>query len=166
MADVIGEARKRVVDLKSQIEALQAEKNDGTMVDGRGASGAALKGILKKPEIRRVLKGHFGKVYAMHWAVNDGAEHIFGDSPKVLSASQDGKLMICACRRASGSRARRRGMLKLPHPPPQPSSHGARIAARRERLSVCSQTRSPPSPSPPHFSTAHTPPLRERDDDA
>ena len=104
MADVIGEARKRVADLKAQIEALHAEKNDGTMVDGRGASGAALKGILKKPEIRRVLKGHFGKVYAMHWAVNDGAEHIFGDSPKVLSASQDGKLMICACTRASGSR--------------------------------------------------------------
>ena len=88
MADVIGEARKRVVDLKSQIEALHAEKNDGTMVDGRGASGAALKGILKKPEIRRVLNGHFGAIRAMHWAVNYGAEHI------LLSASQDGKLMI------------------------------------------------------------------------
>ncbi|GMI41977.1 hypothetical protein TeGR_g8250, partial [Tetraparma gracilis] len=32
-----------------------------------------------------ILKGHFGKVYAMHWA---------GDSTQLVSASQDGKLII------------------------------------------------------------------------
>merc|ERR1719281_1512586 len=37
------------------------------------------------PKCRRVLKGHFGKVYAMHWS---------GDSTKLVSASQDGKLII------------------------------------------------------------------------
>ena len=101
------EARARVTALKEQIEALHAEKNDGTMSDGRASSGQALKGVATKPEIRRVLKGHFGKVYAMHWAVNDGAEHIFGDSPKVLSASQDGKLMICtSCARPALRAAR------------------------------------------------------------
>lgn len=34
---------------------------------------------------RRVLKGHFGKVYALHWA---------GKGPTLVSASQDGKLII------------------------------------------------------------------------
>jgi len=34
---------------------------------------------------RRVLKGHFGKIYAMHWATN---------SQHLVSASQDGKLII------------------------------------------------------------------------
>ena len=34
---------------------------------------------------RRVLKGHFGKVYACHWA---------GKATQLVSASQDGKLII------------------------------------------------------------------------
>jgi guanine nucleotide-binding protein G(I)/G(S)/G(T) subunit beta-1 len=36
-------------------------------------------------KLRRQLKGHFGKVTAMHWA---------GDSQSVASASQDGKLLL------------------------------------------------------------------------
>ena len=36
-------------------------------------------------KVRRQLKGHFGKVTAMHWA---------GDSQSVVSASQDGKLLL------------------------------------------------------------------------
>jgi len=34
---------------------------------------------------RRILKGHFGKIYSMHWA---------NDSKHLVSASQDGKLII------------------------------------------------------------------------
>lgn len=34
---------------------------------------------------RRILKGHFGKIYAMHWS---------SDSRHLVSASQDGKLII------------------------------------------------------------------------
>jgi len=34
---------------------------------------------------RRILKGHFGKIYALHWAA---------DSKHLVSASQDGKLII------------------------------------------------------------------------
>jgi len=34
---------------------------------------------------RRILKGHFGKIYAIHWAT---------DSRRLVSASQDGKLII------------------------------------------------------------------------
>lgn len=35
---------------------------------------------------RRILKGHFGKIYALHWSAND--------SRHLVSASQDGKLII------------------------------------------------------------------------
>ncbi len=47
----------------------------------------SLKDVRKPPSIklRRHLKGHFGKVYAMHWA---------GDSETLVSASQDGKLIV------------------------------------------------------------------------
>jgi len=51
------------------------------------AQNGPLKELRKPPSIklRRTLKGHFGKVYAMHWA---------GDSDSLLSASQDGKLIV------------------------------------------------------------------------
>ena len=97
------DARARVTELKSKIEALQAEKNDGTMVDAMHEGGALKVLRREKPEIRRVLRGHFGMVYAMHWAANSAAEHT------LVSAAQDGKLIICACARASSSRPRRRG---------------------------------------------------------
>ena len=37
------------------------------------------------PKLRRTLRGHFGKIYAMHWAK---------DSRHLVSASQDGKLIV------------------------------------------------------------------------
>lgn len=48
---------------------------------GPGRDGQAP--IVIKP--RKALRGHFGKVYAMHWS---------GDAERVVSASQDGKLII------------------------------------------------------------------------
>mmetsp|Transcript_5398 Transcript_5398/g.17001 ORF Transcript_5398/g.17001 Transcript_5398/m.17001 type:complete len:354 (+) Transcript_5398:135-1196(+) len=41
--------------------------------------------LVTPPKVRRQLKGHFGKVYAMHFA---------GNSRDLVSASQDGKLII------------------------------------------------------------------------
>lgn len=38
-----------------------------------------------KTQVRRILKGHFGKIYSAHWA---------SDSLRLVSASQDGKLVI------------------------------------------------------------------------
>lgn len=49
------------------------------------ASKGPLREIRKPIKMRRTLKGHFGKVYAMHWA---------SDSQTLVSASQDGKLII------------------------------------------------------------------------
>jgi guanine nucleotide-binding protein G(I)/G(S)/G(T) subunit beta-1 len=45
-------------------------------------SAPAVQSQLKS---RRVLRGHFGKIYAMHWSA---------DSKHLVSASQDGKLII------------------------------------------------------------------------
>ena len=39
---------------------------------------------------RRVLKGHFAKIYAMHWAETDNGEL----GKQLVSASQDGKLIV------------------------------------------------------------------------
>jgi len=37
---------------------------------------------------RKILRGHFGKIYALHWC------HGAGNEEKVVSASQDGKLIV------------------------------------------------------------------------
>uniref|UniRef100_A0AAV1UVU6 Guanine nucleotide-binding protein subunit beta n=1 Tax=Peronospora matthiolae TaxID=2874970 RepID=A0AAV1UVU6_9STRA len=44
-----------------------------------------VKDIPSPPVCRRVLKGHCGKIYALHWST---------DSNRLVSASQDGKLII------------------------------------------------------------------------
>lgn len=78
----IEEAKARAQELKSKINQIKGTKGNGTM-DDVGEKGPELGMI---PKVRRILKGHFGKVYAMHWA---------GDSSnRLVSASQDGKLII------------------------------------------------------------------------
>jgi guanine nucleotide-binding protein G(I)/G(S)/G(T) subunit beta-1 len=73
--------------LKADIDELRNKKNDKSMAQVASEKGG-LREIRKPPsltKLRRTLKGHFGKVYAMHWA---------GDSQTLISASQDGKLII------------------------------------------------------------------------
>jgi guanine nucleotide-binding protein G(I)/G(S)/G(T) subunit beta-1 len=76
---------------KSEIQQLK-KKIEEHRGDPEGEQPLAV--ISKKrgvPEIqaalrqRRILKGHFGKIYAMHWSM---------DSRHLVSASQDGKLII------------------------------------------------------------------------
>ena len=69
--------------LKSQIQQVKNERNDGKMRDAKADFEG--KQLAPVPKCRRILKGHFGKVYAMHWS---------GDSTQLVSASQDGKLII------------------------------------------------------------------------
>jgi len=74
----------QVAKLKEQIESARAQKKNTSM--GKvSAALAPLREIRKPIKLRRTLKGHFGKVYAMHWS---------GDSKTIVSASQDGKLII------------------------------------------------------------------------
>lgn len=82
----IAAAKDEVADLKSQIDHVREEKHDRSMGDVAAEQGN-LTAIRKPPSVklRRTLKGHFGKVYAMHWA---------GDSETLISASQDGKIIV------------------------------------------------------------------------
>lgn len=82
MEERIAAAEAEVASLKDQIVKIRAEKKDSTM--GAEASKQTLREI-RKIKARRTLKGHFGKVYAMHWG---------GDSESLVSASQDGKLIV------------------------------------------------------------------------
>lgn len=86
LSDRIEAANEEVQNLKDEIDKAREAKKDKTMAQVAGAAGGA-KSIRKPPstKLRRTLKGHFGKVYAMHWS---------GDSQSLLSASQDGKLMV------------------------------------------------------------------------
>lgn len=87
MADIgerIAAAKKQVENLKGQVTKAQEQKVSGysgikSIVNGRAAP------LGPAPKVRRTLKGHFGKVYAMHWS---------GNSKDLVSASQDGKLIV------------------------------------------------------------------------
>jgi len=60
-------------------------KGDPSILQELGGKSGIAAITMKQPQQRRILKGHFGKIYAMHWAQ---------DSKKLVSASQDGKLII------------------------------------------------------------------------
>ncbi len=84
----IQDAKKAIESLKSQIENIRNQKSDETLVaackktDFFSTDAAASINPIKS---RRVLRGHFGKVYASCWS---------GDSVHLVSASQDGKLIV------------------------------------------------------------------------
>jgi len=87
MADTAA-LQEEIINLKKKIHATNwyPQEKWGSMT----AAGSEAKGVSEKPS--RKLKGHFGKVYALHWAQNcdkDGA-----NSHALVSASQDGKLII------------------------------------------------------------------------
>lgn len=78
----ISRCREDAERLKGDIESRKKKLANGTIgsiaVEGKVTLNHSLKA-------RRVLVGHYGKVYSMHWA---------GDSRQLVSASQDGKLII------------------------------------------------------------------------
>lgn len=74
---------------KAQVEALKlAIESEQQRVEN--ASGPALRYAFKEPGLtilqeQRPLGGHLGKVYALHWS---------GNGHNIISASQDGKIII------------------------------------------------------------------------
>jgi len=76
----------KIAEVKAELEKIRKEivtirdSHNGTSLGKVQLPPAALS--LK---MRRTLKGHFGKIYAMHWA---------GNSKQLVSASQDGKLIV------------------------------------------------------------------------
>lgn len=86
--DKLRQARQHCEELKTEIEAKRKELQQECGSEGPMAAvqkSTALEVLDLHPKLRRKLAGHFGKVYAMHWA---------GDSTQLVSASQDGKLII------------------------------------------------------------------------
>lgn len=77
------EALKKECDgLRTKIEAARKVVADTTMQGSSGGVEAVGRIQLKQ---RKNLKGHLAKIYAMHWAT---------DSRQMVSASQDGKLLV------------------------------------------------------------------------
>ncbi|XP_060776476.1 guanine nucleotide-binding protein G(I)/G(S)/G(T) subunit beta-3a [Neoarius graeffei] len=78
----MAELRKEIENLKNQISEARKAVQDTTLQDKVSGTAALGKVQLKS---RKTLRGHLGKVYAMHWA---------SDSKLCVSASQDGKLIV------------------------------------------------------------------------
>lgn len=75
MVSEIESLKKQIAELRTGEDALRLlAENNGTPVTKLSA------------KLRRNLKGHFGKVYAVQWSASD-VHHL-------VSASQDGKLLV------------------------------------------------------------------------
>lgn len=94
MSDInskIEAANKEIASLKAQISQAQTSKRDQTLaqiVTSQLSTTGTKLSVIKAPptvKLRRTLKGHFGKVTAFHWS---------GDSKHLVSAGQDGNLLI------------------------------------------------------------------------
>jgi len=79
---------KQVASLRQQVASVQQSKKDQSI----GQVAASKQGLQLTPlrvppatRVRRTLKGHFGKITALHWG---------GDSRTLVSASQDGNLLV------------------------------------------------------------------------
>jgi len=76
--------KKEIEQLKGQIKEAYDAKTDTTTKDFLAKTGKTFD----KPQPlrqRRTLKGHLAKIYSMHWS---------GDSVHLVSASQDGRLLV------------------------------------------------------------------------
>jgi len=78
----VAQAKKEIDTMLGQIKAMLAEKNDAELQEFAKATPELSK---LKISCRRQLRGHLAKVYAMHWSE---------DKTHLVSASQDGKLLV------------------------------------------------------------------------
>eukprot|EP00484_Ammonia_sp_Unknown_P026564 CAMPEP_0197031686 /NCGR_PEP_ID=MMETSP1384-20130603/10615_1 /TAXON_ID=29189 /ORGANISM="Ammonia sp." /LENGTH=363 /DNA_ID=CAMNT_0042461249 /DNA_START=95 /DNA_END=1186 /DNA_ORIENTATION=- len=87
--DKFREAQQQIQNLKQQIEQKTADLDDVVLANTASKSEQANQIKADKGRatfrLRRKLPGHFGKIYALHWASN---------SEDLVSASQDGKLLV------------------------------------------------------------------------
>lgn len=78
----IQKCKAEIASLRAEIETLRGE-DDCPLSEA--AEAANVSSTIGEMRSRKLLKGHFGKIYALDWA--DDSEH-------VVSASQDGKLVV------------------------------------------------------------------------
>lgn len=85
LSERISEAKKRVEHLKGEVKKTKAAKLKGY----KGIKHSLKESppsLHRSLSARKVLKGHFHKIYAMHWSCSQPGE--------LLSAGQDGKLIL------------------------------------------------------------------------
>jgi len=75
--------KREINDLKDRIEKRRPEPDNSILAEK--ANSLHVTATTLDAKQRRILKGHFGKIYAVHWSK---------DSRHLVSASQDGKLII------------------------------------------------------------------------
>jgi len=83
IAEKIQAARREAEELKERIKQNRDAQNDTTLKTFTRDLPPLPKN--DKMRVRRTLKGHLAKIYAMHWAE---------DRTHLVSASQDGKLLV------------------------------------------------------------------------
>jgi guanine nucleotide-binding protein G(I)/G(S)/G(T) subunit beta-1 len=79
----IANARKQAEEMKEQIRQIREAKNDTTLK--KFVADKNIESVRLSMRIRRMLKGHLAKIYAMQWCE---------DKIHLVSASQDGKLIV------------------------------------------------------------------------
>jgi len=87
MENNVAKLHAEIEALKLKLESDGQDNDDDTKIEPLVVAATA-KGVPATSldlRQRRILKGHFGKIYAMHWCT---------DSKHLVSASQDGKLII------------------------------------------------------------------------
>jgi guanine nucleotide-binding protein G(I)/G(S)/G(T) subunit beta-1 len=85
LATKITDTKAQLETLKSELSAEQKSKLKGWKSLASLADSSTVRALVGNPKPRRILKGHFGKVYAMHWS---------GSCKELVSASCDGKLIV------------------------------------------------------------------------
>lgn len=86
------QAKKLQEDIYQMQNEIQrkVEEADSSPALQKKATEKGLAPIGCKMSMRKQLKGHFGKIYAMQWAQSHNAAH----KHNLVSASQDGKLIV------------------------------------------------------------------------
>jgi guanine nucleotide-binding protein G(I)/G(S)/G(T) subunit beta-1 len=80
IVDAIAQAKQETTKLQEQIKTAKESTNDGKLKEAKVNELGPIK--LKS---RKILKGHLAKIFSLGWS---------SDSQQIVSASQDGKLII------------------------------------------------------------------------
>jgi guanine nucleotide-binding protein G(I)/G(S)/G(T) subunit beta-1 len=83
--DAVEQCKRDIEQLKDKIAEFRGNPDEAEQALAQVATKKGAQTAVCAIKQRRMLKGHFGKIYAMHWAE---------DSKHLVSASQDGKLII------------------------------------------------------------------------
>jgi len=81
----IEDCKRQIAEFKERIAKHRGDPEGQEQPLTEVAQSKNVQPISAQLKQRRILKGHFGKIYALHWA---------NDSKHLVSASQDGKLII------------------------------------------------------------------------